>query len=361
MIGRPKVVWLLDSREPTGASVMALRRMRVLRHRHAATALAMSGAPRAPRGSALAAVAPASGLGGEVRIARADIVVTTSDRTLASAAPRVSSGRLVHFLHTRADVALASDQFMKRLPAITRIVVPVSVDPVDFAQRSGLHPTQIVPADDFTLPRESLLGTARAKVILAAGRLSDESAILDLAEAFRLALPLLPGWQLRVAGAGPKAAELRDFVDRYGLGSRLLVLGGCHDLATQYLDAGLVVRVGPSEASGLSVLEALAAGVPVLGSGSVPAVTRHVRPGVNGWVLGRCDPQAIAASLVELSDPERRAAYAAAARAGTVGLLTESDRRALYDLFDAVLDATPATRPAVRRALTAGPGERSDH
>jgi glycosyltransferase involved in cell wall biosynthesis len=360
MIGRPKVVWLLDSREPTGAAVMALRRMRVLRYRHTSTALAMSTTPRAPKDSPLVAALPASGLAGEVRIARADIVVTTTERTLASAAPRMSTGRLVHFLHTRADAALASSQFMKRLPAITRIVVPASVDPADFAERSGLQPAQVVTADDFTLPRDSLLGTARAKVILAAGRLDDSSTILDLAEAFRLALPLLPGWQLRVAGGGPKEAELGAFVERHGLGSRLLVLGARHDLATQYLDAGLVVRIGPAEANGLSVLEALAAGVPVLGSDSVPAVNRYVHHGVNGWVLGRRDPQAIAAALVETSDPTRRADYAAAARTNPAGLLTDVGRRALHDLFDAVLDSTPATRPVVRRALTAGPAERSD-
>jgi glycosyltransferase involved in cell wall biosynthesis len=323
--------------------VMAMRRIRVLRHRYATTAVALSTAPRGvPRESPLAAVESATGLGGEIRVARADLVVTTSDRTLASAAPRLTAGRLVHFLHVDPDAALASDEFVKRLPVITRLVVPVTAAPADIAARTGLRPEQVVAADDCTIPRDSLLGRARAEVILAAGRLHDGSAILDLAEAFRLALPLLPGWQLRVAGGGPGLPRLQAFVDRHDLGSRLLVLGPRYDLPAQYLDAGVVARVERSEANGLSVIEALAAGVPVLGCDTVPAVVRHVRHDVNGWVLGRCDPTAIADALVRLADPDRRAGYAAAARAGAVGMLTETARTELSDLFDAALDS-PAT------------------
>jgi glycosyltransferase involved in cell wall biosynthesis len=315
---------------------MVLRRMRALRYHCASTAMALSPPTAAvPPGSPLRAVEPAGGLAGEVRIARADLVMTTSERTLSSAAPRIAGNTsLIHFLHTAPDIAFTSEPFLRRFPAITRIVVPAGCDPGWFAARSGLRPEQVVAVDDFTLPRESLLGTARAKVIVAAGRLPEDSAVLDLVEGFRQALPHLPGWQLRIAGEGPKLADLREFVDRYELAPRVLVLGARHDLARHYLDAGLVVRIETFDSNGLSVLEGLAAGVPVLGSDSVPAVRRHVRHAENGWVLDRTDPAAIAEALVALSDPDRRADLAAEARAARAGLLTLAGERALRDLVE---------------------------
>lgn len=347
MIRRPRVVWLLESREPTGAAMMAMRRMRVLRHHHAATALALSAGSRVPQQSPLHSVWSANSLAGEVRIARADIVVTTSAQALASAAPRVTPGaRLVHFLHTRPDAALASLEFMPRVPAVSMVVVPPAVHPGRFAEQAGLRADQVVAADDFTLPREALLGTATGTVIVAAGRLAADSAILDLAEGFRRALPQLPGWQLRVLGGGPKLADLRAFTERHGLGSRLLALGPRYDAGLHYLEAGLVVRLESSDVNGLSVLEALAAGVPVLGADDVPAVQRHVAPGLSGWVLHRRDPEAIAEALVEAARGPR-AEYAAAARESRAGLLTEPARTELIDVFQTVLDTAPVARVPV--------------
>jgi glycosyltransferase involved in cell wall biosynthesis len=338
---------LLDSRAPTGAAVMALRRMQVLRDGYSSHALAMSARPRAvPRGSALRSVSPAAGLTGEIRLARADVVVTTSSRTLASAAPRLTAGRLVHFLHERPELALASAQFMRRVPAITRLVVPAATDPRWFATAAGLRADQVLAADDFVDPAETLLGSARGRVILAVGALAADTAILELAEGFRCALPQLPGWQLRVAGDGPGLGLLREYIAQHGLGTRLLALGPRYDLAAQYADAGIVARLERGDCGGLSVLEALAAGVPVLGGSAVPAVLRHVRSDTNGWVLDRSDPVAIAEALVRLADDERRARLAAGARATRTWAPDDAARRALHDLFAGVLSAVPSSRPS---------------
>jgi glycosyltransferase involved in cell wall biosynthesis len=335
---RPRAVWLLDAPQPTGAAIMALRRVRVLSRALASTPLALSGGS-APVGSPLRGVQPAGGLAGEVRIARADLVVTTSERTLASAAPRLTGHtRLIHFLHARPDDELRSERFLRRIGAASRVIVPPSVDAAAFAAAVGLPSDRVSSMDDFTLPADALLSAAQPDVALAAGRLPAGSAILDLAEAFRLAGPELPGWQLRVAGDGPGRAELEDFVAAHRLRSRLLVLGARHDLAAHYLDAGLVARIEPTDVNGLSVLEALAAGLPVLAADSVPAARRHVRDGVDGRVLGRVDPPALAAALVELSEPGVRAELAAAARTSGRGLLTDAGREELHALFATVLD-----------------------
>jgi glycosyltransferase involved in cell wall biosynthesis len=336
---RPRAVWLLDSEAPTGATVMSLRRMRVLRDRLSSSAFSLLPVPGGvPAPSAYARIPQLSGLAAEVRIARAALVVTGTARTLAAAAPRLTGRtRLVHFLNALPDVAFANDLFTSRLTAAAVVVVPLELDPGEFARKAGIRREQVVAMDDFTVPEHSLLGTARARTILAADSLTDGAAAVALAEGFRLALPKLPGWQLRIAGWGPGLDALVNFVDRHQLAPRVLALGAQHDLAPHYLDAGLVVRIGPDEANGLSVLEALAAGVPVLGSESIPAVRRHVRHDVNGWVLDRTDPPAIAEAFVALADPARRERLGAAARTSRTGLVTAATSRQLYEIVDAAL------------------------
>lgn len=287
---RPRAVWLLDSTDPSGAMVMALRRIEALRARLASTPLTISrGNPRVPAGSPLRGLLAAASLSGEVRIARAELVVSTSERTLATAAPRIRPGtRLVHFVHTDPMLAFESEPIMRTLPRVSAVVVPAQVDAAWFARSVGLPADRAIALDDFTLPEQTYLGTALPKVVLAPGRLIPGSGVMELVEAFRQALPVLPGWQLRIAGWGPLHEALAEFVDAHGLASRIRLLGARHDLATDYLNAGVVVRLAAAEANGLPVLESLTAGIPVIGASSVPAVQRNVRDGVNGLVqIGR--------------------------------------------------------------------------
>jgi glycosyltransferase involved in cell wall biosynthesis len=340
VIRRPRAVWLVDSADPSGATIMAGRRMDVLRHRLSSTMLALS-APSSPVpvDSPLRSVPRVGGLVGEARIARADLVITTSERTLASAAARLPRrAALVHFLHTRPEVPLRAELFLRRITAASRVVVPLDVDPADFARRCGLAADQVLAADDFTPASESLFAPGGGQVILAAGRLPAQPAVLDLINAFRLAQDRLHQWQLRIAGWGPGLDEVRALVDRHRLSPQVLLLGARHDLAVQYLDAGLVVRLDDGDVNGLSVLEALAAGVPVAASRSVPAARRHIRHATNGWLLDRTDPVALAEQLRHLAEPAVGSQLRAGAAQAPTGLLTSVGRDDLHRLIDTTLD-----------------------
>ncbi len=344
---RPHAVWLLDSTDPLGANVMALRRIRALRRHVAGRALAMTaGSTRPPAGSPFAAVELATGVGGRLDLAGADLVVTTSGATLAWAARRVRpEQRLVHFVHVPLPAAVRDDRFVHHAWRTARVVVPSDVDAAAFAAALGLHPRRVVAADDFVLPGDSLLSTATGRVVLCAGRWTSGSGVAEVVEGFALAAGELPGWQLRLYGGGPDEAALTDAVERRRLQGRVLLMGQRHDLAAEYLDAGVVARLAAHDVAGLPVLEALAAGVPVLGAPTVPAVARHVVQGLNGLVLERTDPVAVAEALVSIADPARRAMLARGARATRAGLLTEVSARDLVALFRAALATEPQRTP----------------
>jgi phosphatidylinositol alpha-mannosyltransferase len=68
------------------------------------------------------------------------------------------------------------------------------------------------------------------------------------------------------------------------------------------------------ESQGLVLLEAMAAGVPIVAS-NIDGFAGVVTHGVEGLLVRPEDPQALAAALIELlRDPERRAAMAARGR-----------------------------------------------
>ncbi|SHG22656.1 Glycosyltransferase involved in cell wall bisynthesis [Jatrophihabitans endophyticus] len=317
-MSRPRLTWIAESLRPNGALTMTRRRMHALRTVATSRLVVLSRDPatRAQDASPYRGVHALAGLSGEALVARADVVMTTSARSLASATARRHGGmRIVHFLHGNAMSALRNELFLRSIPAASRVVVPLSIDPVAFARDAGIAAHRVVACDDFVLPQDAPLATALAPVVLAVGQVTTDTTLVDVVEAFRLALPGLAGWQLRIVGAGGGTRLLTQAIEDAGLVGRAILLGARHDLPTHYLDAGLVVRTQPNDANGLSVLEALAAGVPVLGAATVPAVQRLVRHGETGWVLERNEPDAIAEALLAACDDPVRAGMAAAVRA----------------------------------------------
>ena len=113
----------------------------------------------------------------------------------------------------------------------------------------------------------------------------------------------VPGLRLTVVGvpAGPEA----DGVDWLG------VIPPAR-MAEVYRDADLLLFPTRYESFGLVVIEAMAAGLPVIVSDAVPAGI--VIDGRNGAVIAGHDPARYAAALRRLADPGRRAAMAEANR-----------------------------------------------
>jgi glycosyltransferase involved in cell wall biosynthesis len=113
-------------------------------------------------------------------------------------------------------------------------------------------------------------------------------------------------------GQGPLADELERERDRLGLGERFRFLGYREDPIRVLVAADVFCLSSRFEGLPISMLEAMAAGLPVVatGVGGVPAV---VRDGSEGRLVPPGDPAALAAAVTELSDAGLRARHAAAA------------------------------------------------
>src|SRR5262249_22925832 len=119
---------------------------------------------------------------------------------------------------------------------------------------------------------------------------------------------------LVIAGDGPCRAELAGVVSSLGLESCVHLLGERPDIPRVL--AALDVFVLPSIAEGISntLLEAMATGLPIVAT-RVGGNPELVRDGVNGLLVPRQDPDALASALgAYLSDAQLRAAHGDASR-----------------------------------------------
>lgn len=105
-----------------------------------------------------------------------------------------------------------------------------------------------------------------------------------LAKAFVQVARQYPQTQLVMLGNGPLATQLRQIFLRAGVSERVTFPGliGYADLPHFYRLADLYVSASHSDGSSISLLEAMACGVPALVS-DIPGNREWVTPGENGW------------------------------------------------------------------------------
>jgi glycosyltransferase involved in cell wall biosynthesis len=199
------------------------------------------------------------------------------------------------------------------------------------------------PASDVERPalRRGLDLEAEDVVCLFVGRLSLEKGLMDLMEAWRLVqaagarhgLLLVAGPDMdgHPWNVGPAA---RDFVGRHGLSASVRFLGSIDPVDPLLRAADFLVQPSHFEALGLSAVEALASGVPVVAS-AVGGLLDFVIDDDNGKLCPAKDPSALAASLAALiDDTGLRRRLAARARAS---VLAEYDDRVVFARFAALL------------------------
>jgi glycosyltransferase involved in cell wall biosynthesis len=148
------------------------------------------------------------------------------------------------------------------------------------------------------------------------GRLSIEKGFEHLLAACRLLTPDVD-YELTIAGTGPLEADLRTAAADL---PRVRFVGAVPRalLGTLYRDHDLFVTATLNEAFALVVLEALACGLPVVGT-NIEALRAVVREGENGLLVAPADPRALADAIERIArDETLRLSLAANAHASVL-------------------------------------------
>ncbi len=136
-----------------------------------------------------------------------------------------------------------------------------------------------------SLDREVLGFTSQDIVLIYVGRLGPEKNLEFLLEAFTRAIQICPMTRLLIVGDGPVKNSLEDWVIKHGIGNRVIFTGmiAHMDLPPYYAAADIFVTPSTTETFGLTVVEAMAAGLPVVGIQS-PGISDAVIDGETGFL-----------------------------------------------------------------------------
>ena len=227
---------------------------------------------------------------------RYDAVVQSYLSALSDWAGQVARDVVRDYLGHCTHLIAPTESIRKMLHHEYDVDVPVTVlpTPIDLERFQDLDPASV--------RRQYRLQDR--EVLLYLGRISPEKGLDLLIEAFARVHARRPQAVLMVVGRGPSVEDLQDRVQELGLGEHVLFAGAVpHADVPQYMAAAdLFVFPSTAETQGLVLLEAMAAGTPVVavhGPGADDALEAD-----HGGVLSRPDAVSLAdAVLATLSQP----------------------------------------------------------
>ena len=216
-------------------------------------------------------------------------------------------------------------------PARVRIIP----NGIDLAAIAAATPA-VLPISTGAIANEIVIGTVAA--------LRPEKALDRLLRAVAALAPS-PPIRLVIVGDGPERPRLEALAAALGIAARVHFAGHSPAPAGYYRRFDLFALSSDTEQMPLSVIEAMAAGLPVAAT-DVGDLREMLAPENAPCVAAR-DPAALAAALARLiADPAGRAAIGAANRARAMAEFDQERMIAAYGaLFDAATGAAPEGAP----------------
>jgi glycosyltransferase involved in cell wall biosynthesis len=178
---------------------------------------------------------------------------------------------------------------------------------------------------------------------LAVARLVERKGLADLIEA--LAALERGRFELEILGSGPDEQRLKDLATRLGVRNEVTFAGSVSrsEIAGRYRDADIFTLASRDEAFGNVFAEAMASGLPIVGStvGGIPELVEH---GKNGYLVPPREPRALAAAIRLLADnPDLRAEIGRRNRAQAEANLSWARMTTRYlSTYNGVLRRTPS-------------------
>ncbi|MFF3711599.1 glycosyltransferase family 4 protein [Streptomyces phaeochromogenes] len=291
----------------------------------------------------------------------ADVVVATRPALVVFLARhgsrrylRVGQEHLSYDNHV-PDVRTAQNEAFRHLDAFVTVSAQDAADHRDRLPRLRTRITDIPNA----APRpKAERSDVQAPLVVAAGRLMPVKRYDLLIEAFAKVVAVRPEWQLRIYGQGPERATLRAAVDAHRLNDHVFLMGPHPRMETEWAKASVAAVSSDWESFGMTILEAMHAGVPVVATDCPHGPGEIITDGSDGLLVPRGDADAFAAGLLKLiEDPDQRRLMGEAARESVQRFaprrIADQYERLFAELREArTPTATKVTR-RVRRALGA--------
>ncbi|MFD4867652.1 glycosyltransferase [Streptomyces sp. NPDC058412] len=189
-------------------------------------------------------------------------------------------------------------------PEVDRLLVLTAED-ADLWIRAGMENVGSMPNPLPFMPDTPAPRTE--KVVACVGRLAFEKGVDLLLDAWADAAPHHPDWVLRIYGAGAEEEALRAHCTSLGLDDSVEWMGSTGDVLGALRGASVFAQASRAEGFPITLLEAMAAGVPVAAFDCAPGVREIVEHGEDGLLARLGNTMELAGHLNALmSDRELR-------------------------------------------------------
>ncbi|MDI3408896.1 glycosyltransferase [Streptomyces cavernicola] len=297
-----------------------------------------------------------------------DVLVTTSPTLLAAAVTHAPAR--VATVHQHRRTASPVDPLLLHGPRLDALVAPTERTRLWLAESLGGSAPELAVIPYAVPDGFRPCADGEGRVVVLAARRTAGQRVDHAIRAFAEIADAHPDWTLRIFTDDGRAYgsqsygsqayehesehELRRLVDASGLHDRVQLLGPCRDMAAEWAKAGIgLLTSGHDETDPPALIEALAAGAPVVAYDVPGGPAEIVRHRVDGLLVPPGDVPALAAALSSLmGDPETLRDHGLAARRGA------------YERFSSVrvtgLWEELCTRLAARRDRPERLAERAD-
>lgn len=250
---------------------------------------------------------------------KADVVHTHDDRPNIHASPAARLARVPLIVHTRHHQGVhLSDRQRRLVRFVSRWndqFTCISHESALQASQQGIarHRLRVVH-NGIDVERFAHRGADLSGYAVVVARLAPLKGIHHLLDAVPAILARCPDFRLHIAGDGPERAALEQHAERLHLRDVVQFLGTVQDVPTLLAGARLFVLPSLSEGISLTLLEAMASGLPVVTThvGGNPEV---VLDGLTGLLVPPADSPALADALTRCwTEPRLCARFADAGR-----------------------------------------------
>jgi glycosyltransferase involved in cell wall biosynthesis len=177
-------------------------------------------------------------------------------------------------------------------------LLALTAEDADAWARAGMSNAGEMPNSLHVSPRRH--PTLTNPVVTCVGRLSHEKGV-DLAlEAWARLAGRHPRWRLRVYGSGPQERRLQELADTLGISDVVEFRGATPDIETAFAETSIFALPSREEGFPMSVLEAMAYGVPTVAFDCAPGVRELLRDGHDALLVWPGDITGFAAALDRL-------------------------------------------------------------
>jgi glycosyltransferase involved in cell wall biosynthesis len=242
----------------------------------------------------------------------------------------------LHFARTRGSTPLRR-QLWRSLANFIDAQIAIS----DYVAQTAEQDCVVLPPGVPTpiLGGHSGQPVGRQPVVLVAQRFEPEKRTISAIAIWAAGGLAKQGWELHLAGEGPDELALRGETIRLGVDQSVRFLGFVDDLPARMQEASILLATGDRDSLGLSVVEAMAAALPVVAA-RAGGHLETVGPVTSNFLYDPVDTEAGGAALRRLAlDPVGRQSYGRALRSRYKDEYTvERHARSLIEIYQRVLN-----------------------